>query len=440
MQKINKGMLFTTITFLYSSILYFLVFYVFGEFNNYVLCTRIELFDSSIFGIDIKYLYTRSCDEEPYFIVFENIKNLYTIEDFQYRNRPVFLISAYIINKFITLFNLSTQNITIFQLSYFILQNLILTVTAIFLNISINVKNNIKNYSITVLFLLLSPIFKWTIFEAGSHTQTGLIMLLGIIIYKKQEYLCSIYLPFFVSFMYLSHRSFFVLYLYCVYLMMMNNSFIRLKTKNIILFTFYFLLPIISYEVFKYFFTVGQDHNVEIYNQFIWVFDFIRGFDTNGVTGWYCQQLPQNFKCYFNDNLSTLKYLYIPFMFIILYLWFQRRILFRHSFWRPLLEMFLLINLFWSFIGWYPPVRFSFYSWGNLIIFILIIIFYDLTTVIQKTLFTIAYILFFIILNHYNADLYFESNNLHLASAMLFSMVLFVKNRQKTSNVEMNYN
>ena len=50
MQKIKKGMLFTTITFLYSSILYFLVFYVFGEFNNYVLCTRIDLFDSSIFG------------------------------------------------------------------------------------------------------------------------------------------------------------------------------------------------------------------------------------------------------------------------------------------------------------------------------------------------------------------------------------------------------
>ena len=83
MQKIYKGMLFTAITFIYSSILYFLVFYVFGEFNNYVLCTKIELFDSSIFGIDIKYLYTRSCDEEPYFIVFENIKNLYTIEDFQ---------------------------------------------------------------------------------------------------------------------------------------------------------------------------------------------------------------------------------------------------------------------------------------------------------------------------------------------------------------------
>ena len=220
----------------------------------------------------------------------------------------------------------------------------------------------------------------------------------------------------------------------------MNKSFIRLKTKNITLFTFYFLFPIIGYEVFKYYFTVGQDHNVEIYNQFFWVFDFLRGFDTNGVTGWYCQQLPQSFKCYFNDNLLTLKYLYIPLIFIILYFWFQRRTFFRHSFWRPLLEMFLLVNIFWSFIGWYPPVRFSFYSWGNLTIVILIIIFYDLTTVIQKTLFTIAYILFFILLNHYNADLYFESNNLHLASAILFSMVLFIKNRQKTSNVETKYN
>jgi len=424
LQNLKRSVLFTSITFIYSSILYFLVFYVFGEFNDYVLCTRIELFESSVYSFKFNYLYTRSCDEYPYFIVFENIKNLYTVEDFQYRNRPVFLIFAYLINKFISLVNFSNQNLLSFQLSYFILQNLILSITAYLLNSAINVKNNLKNYSLTVLLLLLSPIYKWTIFEAGSHTQTGLIFLLGIYLYKNEYYLDKNYLPFFISLMYLSHRSFIVLFLYCAYLILSNKKLFASKAKSLMKFIFYFLLPIVSYELFKYFFTKGQDHNIEIYNQFFWVFDFLRGFDTNGITGWYCQKLPHNFICYISDNVMTLQYLYIPFLFSISYLYMKREVLFRANFWRPLLEIFILVNIFWSFIGWYPPVRFSFYSWGHLIIFVSIIIFYDLSTTVQKTLFATAYFCYFMFLNHYNADLYFQLNIFHYVSAAIYLILI----------------
>ena len=35
----------------------------------------------------------------------QNIENLYSIQDFQYQNRPIFLILAWLIYKFINLFN-----------------------------------------------------------------------------------------------------------------------------------------------------------------------------------------------------------------------------------------------------------------------------------------------------------------------------------------------
>jgi len=124
LRHLKKSFLFTGITIIYTSILYYLVFYVFGDYNDYVLCTKIELFESSISSFNFKYLYTRSCDEEPYFIVFENIKNLYTVDSFQYRNRPMFLIFAYLINKFLSLFNFDTQNLMTSQLSYFIFTKL----------------------------------------------------------------------------------------------------------------------------------------------------------------------------------------------------------------------------------------------------------------------------------------------------------------------------
>tara|TARA_Y100000389_G_scaffold62289_1_gene58376 strand:- start:10708 stop:12030 length:1323 start_codon:yes stop_codon:yes gene_type:complete len=435
-KKIKKVLIFNLITTFYALILYYLVFYIFSKFNDYALCTRIELLEISFSSFELNYLYTRSCDEAPYFAVLENIKNLYTIDDFQYRNRPIFLLIAYSINKIISFFFGMNQSLFVFQLSYLILQIFILSITTVILNNVINIKNTYKNYSLTLLMLTLSPIFKWTLFEAGSHTQTGIVFLLGIYLFKNSRLLDVFSLHIILGFMYLSHRSFIVLYLYVMYLIFVNNNTYKLIGKKCLKSSLYFFIPILSYEIFKYFFTSGEDHNIEVYNQFFWVFDYLRGVDTNGVTGWYCQEFPQNFICYFKDNIQTIKYLYIPVIFIILYLIKNKNSIFKSDYWRPLFEMFILINLFWSFIGWYPPVRFSFYSWGHLIIFILIIIYYDLKTTLQKIIFIFAHVLFFTLLNHYNADYYLQPNIWHISSAILFFLVLILDKRNKMINYE----
>lgn len=430
-KKINKFLKFNLITTFFAFTLYFLVFYIFNKFNDYALCTRIELLETSFSGFNLNYLYTRSCDEEPYFAVLENIKNLYSIDGFQYQNRPIFLIFAYSINKLISNFFGMDQSLFVFQLSYLILQIFILTITTFVLNHVININNNYKNFSLTLLFLILSPIFKWTLFEAGSHTQTGIVFLLGIYFFKNLRFIDLFFVHIIIGLLYLSHRSFIVLYLYLLYLIVVNNNTYKIIIKKSLKSSVYFFLPILGYEIFKYYFTTGEDHNIEVYNQFFWVFDYIRGYDTNGVTGWYCQKLPQNFICYFKDNLQTIKFLYIPVIFIIFYLIKQKKSIFKRDYWRPLFEMFFLINLFWSFIGWYPPVRFSFYSWGHLIIFILVIIYYDLKTTFQKIIFIFAYVLFFFLLNHYNADYYFHLNIWHICSAVLFLLVLFLNMKNK---------
>ena len=71
-KNINYLIIYLFITIFSSLILYFLMFFVFRDLTDYVLCTRIEQYTGSIFSNNFNYLYTRSCDEEPYVMVLKN--------------------------------------------------------------------------------------------------------------------------------------------------------------------------------------------------------------------------------------------------------------------------------------------------------------------------------------------------------------------------------
>tara|TARA_A100001015_G_scaffold30928_1_gene34451 strand:- start:2360 stop:3649 length:1290 start_codon:yes stop_codon:yes gene_type:complete len=417
---------FFGITLLFSGILYFLMFEIFIEFTNYYLCTRIENFSFDTTSQSRTYTYTRSCDEEPYFAVLKNFNNLYTLEDFQYQNRPIFLVLAWFIFKIVG--NLNLNDIFLFQFSFFLLQNIILCLVVYLFNQCFNIKNNFLNFTISLIFISLSPIYKWTLFEAGHHTQTGLLILLGVYFASQPKKLTNFFIPLLIGILYLSHRSFIVLFVYAIYLIISKKLFDQNKYKQLTMFIVKFLIPIISYELFKNILNLGKDHNIEIYNQFFWVFDFLRGFDTYGVTGWYCQNIPQNFKCYLQDNLNVIKYLYIPFLFLITYVIFNKTITKYVKEYRSLFEIVTLVFLFWSLIGWYPPVRFSFYSLGHLIIFLSAILFYKLENSTAKSFYMCGYVLYFLFLNHYNGDIYFE-NNPYLFLSVFFYFLAFIINQ-----------
>tara|TARA_X000000368_G_scaffold417249_1_gene413129 strand:- start:5753 stop:6343 length:591 start_codon:yes stop_codon:yes gene_type:complete len=194
--------------------------------------------------------------------------------------------------------------------------------------------------------------------------------------------------------------------------------------------------------MFKSYFSLGTDHNIGLYNQFFWVFDYIRGIDTYGVTGWYCQKLPYNFICYFKDNLNVIKYLYLPFIFVVIYLVFYgTKLINKKNYLRPLFEVIILVNIFWAFIGWYPPIRFSYYSIGHLIIFLSILIFYEINNLLSKTTYLIGYTSFFIIHNHYNGDIYFQLNLIYIFSAIFYLVTLILlKNRSTIKSLASNKN
>ena len=124
------------------------------------------------------------------------------------------------------------------------------------------------------------------------------------------------------------------------------------------------------------FYTGFEDHQAQGYRQFIWLIDFIQGKDTI-IGGYFCQSPKLALVCYKNDLLDLGRYLLTPIIFLILIFItsFKEKIYKYDKLILFSIYFAILINSFWLFIGWYPPIRFSYYGFGNLIIFLLIFIY-----------------------------------------------------------------
>ena len=147
--------------------------------------------------------------------------------------------------------------------------------------------------------------------------------------------------------------------------------------KEKILSIVYFFIPVIFYYTSIFIFSGFYDHQAEDWRQFIWVLDFLQGKETL-QSGYFCQSPKLALKCYTNDIVMLAKYLATPALVCLAYIFSNFK-----TFSKPLNKVLgssivftLIINLFWLFIGWYPPIRFSYYGFGNLVIFISILIFF----------------------------------------------------------------
>ena len=132
-----------------------------------------------------------------------------------------------------------------------------------------------------------------------------------------------------------------------------------------------------------------------------------------------------NLACYKNDLINLGRYLFIPIVFLIvnfltsfkvIFLPYKKLILYSLSF-------ALLINSFWLFIGWYPPIRFS--IMGRQLDYLLLILSYALIeNQNSKNLFLAAYTSYFLLLNHWNYPEVIKNSNFLLVSSFLFLTVL----------------
>ena len=145
------------------------------------------------------------------------------------------------------------------------------------------------------------------------------------------------------------------------------------------------------------------DANTEYWGQFIWLFDFIRG-KIRYVSEWHCVTIPENFICYLNDFKRMTLYIFIPiFIILIIFLtnfFIEKNI--KYNFLYETLFITISLFLFWSLIGWYPPVRFNFYSIGHLVTLLFVIQYVHEKNILNKLTILLMSITSYILIPHWN--------------------------------------
>ena len=128
-----------------------------------------------------------------------------------------------------------------------------------------------------------------------------------------------------------------------------------------------------------------------------------------------------------------LYYMIVPVVVVILSLFFVNKTIFKNFYFLELIYAALVFSLFWSLIGWYPPLRFNLYASGYLISILYLVFILSNKDNIVKTILTLNYIFFFLSLNHWNDPNIITWNNLGYTS-IAGAIILFLYTLRKRIN------
>ena len=419
---------FSVLTLISNGLIYILQFYLQKEIVNYYLCTEIKSYSLTILSRNLDLIYPESCDLKVYAEGVINIFSFYNLNEFVYLDRPLFVLYIAIIYNVLSFLNFYfLDSLVILKASFFIGQVFLTSIISIYILKILNLANlEIGNKYITLPWLIaISPMFKWHIFESTSMTFTFLIFLLGIFIYLKNNNINLNLYFFIVGLIFLIHRSALLILVFFILVSTISKNLTKEKIKS----TLYFFIPIILYYLSIFTFSSFSDHQAEEYRQFIWILDFLQGKETR-IGGYFCQTPVLAMKCYLNDLIKLTKYLAFPILMCLLYFIFNFNKL--HNSIKSILFsgilFSLVINIFWSFIGWYPPVRFSYYGFGNLIIFLLILMYFNFQSIFARITYFFGITFNFIFLNHWNSPLVIEHSLFTRISILLFIGSLIIEN------------
>jgi len=399
-------------------------YFVFNiEEPDYFICNEINSYKYELFNNIVEFSYPKSCDQEAYHEGFSNLANILK-DDFNYQSRPLYFVPVNLIYNFLKVFNISdTTNLLI---STFLFQNIIALGAIIFLNEVISSKNSKENYIVLSLIVLLSPLFKWGLFDPSHQLLTFFILLFyPYLLIKKTE--INYRNAILIGLLFLLHRSFLIGYFWYLFFSDHKDLFNNIKERS--KFFLSSLMPYVAYNLYFYLFLNQKpyDANSLYWGQFVWLYDFIRG-KTRYESEWHCVSIPKNFQCYLTDNVNTLKYISIPLILLLLnHLLKNSKINIKeNSFQYYLISISIFTYVFWSFIGWYPPIRFSYYSIGNLIIVLFAIQIFKIENTPIKVITLASYLLFTLYLNHWNDPNTLIYNNGVLASLLLLVPLIFL--------------
>jgi hypothetical protein len=426
---------FTFYTLISNLLIYILNFFIYKENVNYYECTEIKSYYLFLFSRKFELIYPESCDLNAYLQGVLNVQNFYTQTEYVYFDRPLFIfyisIFYYILK---TILNpLSLSSMVLIKASFFVGQVVLTSTICIFMcKIFDSIKINFNKFYFTLPWLVSSsPMFKWHIYESTSMTFTFLIFLFGIYFAINLDNLNqNFYFPL-VGVLFLFHRSAAIIIMYIlIYAILKKKLNYILLSKSIL-----FLIPIFLHYLILFFYTGITDHQAQGYRQFIWVIDFIQGKETI-IGGYFCQSPKLALICYIKDFFNLIEYLLIPILYLTINFILNLRP--KYFLYKDLLlvtfSFALLIQSFWLFIGWYPPIRFSYYGFGNLIIFLLILFYALIDNQNLRKLYIGAYSCYFLFLNHWNYPDIIKTNNYLFFSALLFLLLIvfiYKKNHDK---------
>ncbi len=420
----SNFLIFSILTLISNVIIYIFQFYFYKEKVDYFLCTELKNYSFKIFSKNFEVIYPESCDLNVYAEGVINIFSFYNLTEFVYLDRPIFVLYIAIIYNILNVTNfLSMSSLATLKLSFFIGQIFLTSLSSIYLLKIFNlVEINIGNKYILLPWLIaVSPMFKWHIFESTSMTFTFLIFLVGIYIVKNNKMINLNFYFIGIGFLFLIHRSAFLILLFFVLSSIINQELNRDKLKSVL----YFFIPVTLYYFSIYIFSSFSDHQAEEYRQFIWILDLLQGKETR-VGGYFCQTPKSAIICYVKDIINLIKYLAIPTLtcFVYFSLNYSKLIKSIKNLLNSSIIFCIVINFFWLFIGWYPPIRFSYYGFGNLIIFLSVLMFLNLNNKFSRISFSLGYTFYFIFLNHWNSPTVVEQNIYIQISVFLFFLAI----------------
>lgn len=386
---------------------------------DYFICNNLKNFEFKNYN----FLYPISCDQESYYSAIRDLSTLFN-EGYVYQGRPLYILTNSVIANILNIATFgSFDNFeNIIHVSIIIFHTIVISISGyLFFKIFENkIKNNYLNIFLVTFTFSLSPLFKWGSFDPSNQTLTLLVIMLMTYLYLNFPSSISSRTSLLIGFLVLLHRTFIVGYI-LLWLLFFIEKKLNFKLKTIIKTIKQIsitLIPFLIYNLYIIVFLeqVPYDENSSHYGQFLW-FPLYLFTSRRYEGGWHCMEIPQFIQCYLVDNFYLFLYLLVPVCFIVLNLLSMKNKKFKEL--GGFVKFTFLMYLFYMFIGWYPPIRFSYYSVGHLIILLCIFFMFNQKNKILQFLYIISIYLYFIFLNHWN-----HPNTLNLNYGIYISFLL----------------
>jgi len=395
---------------------------------DYYACTQIKFMEFSIFENSFFLNYPISCDQNEYLLGFNNF-NYIINNEYSYQQRPIYIFSVFFINNmFSPLYSLFNFN-EFFSIIFSIIIVHIFVLNAglmMILELTDVKKISLKDKIFVVVINTLHPMAKWGLFEPSNQMLTLLQLVFPIYMIKKNRNISF----FWWGLLFLYNRTFLVSFLIYFILKIIRDK--KFKPR----YFFEILLFIMPFFIYKFYFFINDinsfDTNTETYQQFTWIIDYFTG-GNRKYGEYFCHRIPGFISCYLDRTIDLLTYLSIPFIVSIFVLYFNFRN--ENKLIKQLLISFSIFYIFWSLIGWYP-LRFIYYSLGNLINFLLIYGYFKVNrNVLEKTFYSIPLVFYFLFLTMWNnpeSNAFIASQVVYLSGA-LFVLYIYIRRKNKSN-------